>query len=323
MLSFSTCWNSSRHQDGAAMIEEILALGFDTVELGHGTRVSLLAGIQRLFDSGRFRVSSLHNFCPLPVEVTTANPDCYEFTSHRSLDRERAVKLTRQTIDCAVRLGATYVVLHLGRVHTMRPCTRELIALAKEGRLLSKAAIQLKIAAVREREASGPSYLQRALECLKPIVEYAAERNIFLGVEGRHSYEELPSEREFAQVFAALDSSQVGYWHDFGHLQVKQDIGLVDHAEALWQKRDRFFGGHLHDTIWPGEDHQVPFSGGVDFARLIPMLPPNAPFVWEMSPRQTAEQIELALGQWRERFPGTLSGNALSSAPSVAVHPPR
>ncbi len=58
------------------MVEEILALGFNTIELGHGTRVSLLAGIQRLFDAGRFRVSSLHNFCPLPVEVTAGNPDC-------------------------------------------------------------------------------------------------------------------------------------------------------------------------------------------------------------------------------------------------------
>ncbi len=204
----------------------------------------------------------------------------------------------------------------------MRPCTRALIALAKEGRLFSKDAIQMKIAAVRERERAGPAYLQRALDCLKPIVEYAAERNIFLGIEGRHSFEELPGEREFATVFEALDSSHVGYWHDFGHLQVKQDIGFADHAEALWQKRERFFGGHLHDTIWPGEDHQVPFSGGVDFARLIPMLPPNAPFVWELSPRQSTDKILAALREWRERFPATSGGAAVWSAPA-AVSPSR
>ncbi len=303
------------------MIEEILDLGFNTVELGHGTRVSLLAGIQRLFDAGRFRVSSLHNFCPLPVEVTTGNPDCYEFTSHRPAERERAVKLTRQTIDCAVRLGATYVVLHLGRVHTMRVCTRPLIALAKEGRRYSKEAIQLKIAAVREREASAPAYLHRALECLKPVVEYAMERNVFLGVEGRHSYEEVPGEREFDEVFANLDSPNVGYWHDFGHLQVKQNLGFVDHAEALGQKRDRFFGCHLHDTIWPGEDHQVPFAGGVDFTRLIPTLPANAPFVWEMSPRRTTESIAAALMQWRERFPETFNGNAAPTAATAFTGP--
>ena len=181
----------------------------------------------------------------------------------------------------------------------------------------------MKIAAVREREDSGAAYLQRSLECLKPIVEYAAERNVYLGVEGRHSYEEMPSEREFAAVFAALDSAHVGYWHDFGHLQVKQNLGFADHADALWQKRERFFGGHLHDTIWPGEDHQVPFSGGVDFARLIPMLPPNAPFVWELSPRQPAENIVAALRQWREHFPATLSGNAAWSASPHFTAPPQ
>ncbi len=306
MLSFSTCWNAGRQTDGAVMIEEIHDLGFDTLELGHGTRVSLLAGIQKMADAGRLRLSSLHNFCPLPVEITTGNPDCYEFTSHRPQDRERAVKLTRQTIDYAARLGATYVVLHLGRVHTMESFTRPLIELLGDGQLLTKETIKWKIAGVRDREKAGPSYVERAIECLKPIVEHAVNRGIFLGVEGRHSYEEVPNEREFDAVFAAFDTPHVGYWHDFGHLQVKHHLGLADHFEALAAKRARFFGAHLHDTVWPGSDHQVPFAGAIDYDRLIPLLPPNAPFVWEMSPRQTAEDIVAALAKWKARFPTTV-----------------
>jgi sugar phosphate isomerase/epimerase len=306
MLSFSTCWNSGRHTDGAPMIEEVLELGFDTVELGHGTRISLLAGIQRLFDAGKFKVSSLHNFCPLPIEITTSNPDCYEFTSHRPMDRERAMKLTRQTIDYAVRLGATFVVLHLGRVHSMGSFTRPLVQAAADGRLLEKEIIRAKIEGVKEREAAGPAYVARAIECLKPIVEHAVNKGIFLGVEGRHSYEEVPGEREFDTVFEALDCPNVGYWHDFGHLQVKHNLGLVDHYEALRARKARFFGGHLHDTVWPGSDHQAPFTGGVEYDRLIPLLPPNAPFVWEMSPRQTAEAITTALAEWKKRFPETV-----------------
>ena len=306
MLSFSTCWNSGRHTDGAAMIEEILALGFDTVELGHGIRVSLLAGIQRLFDEGRFRVSSLHNFCPLPLEITGSNPDCYEFTSHRANDRARAQRLSRQTIDYAAKLRATHVVLHLGRVHSMAPATRPLIELAREGRLLSREGVQAKVAAVREREQRGPLYVRRMIEELKPIVAHAQERGVFLGVEGRHSYEEVPSEREFDEIFAALDSPNVGYWHDFGHLQVKQNLGFADHFEALSANLARFFGAHLHDTVWPGGDHQVPGAGGIDYDRLIPLLPPNAPFVWELSPRQTEDAIRAALARWKERFPQTV-----------------
>ena len=35
MLAFSTCWNNARHTDGEHMINEILELGFDTMELSH------------------------------------------------------------------------------------------------------------------------------------------------------------------------------------------------------------------------------------------------------------------------------------------------
>ena len=41
MLSFSTCWNSSRHTDGEAVVDEILALGFDTTLLQRGAALAL------------------------------------------------------------------------------------------------------------------------------------------------------------------------------------------------------------------------------------------------------------------------------------------
>src|SRR6266478_4409602 len=111
MISFSTCWNSHRHTAGDEMLREIVDLGFDYVELGHGIRISLVPGIQELYDAGRIKFSSLHNFCPLPVEVLGASPDCYRFSSAYSKERERAVKQTLQTIDFAERLGGPFVVM--------------------------------------------------------------------------------------------------------------------------------------------------------------------------------------------------------------------
>src|SRR6266404_6498699 len=112
-------------------------LGFDSIELGHGIRISLMPGIQKMFDAGAVRFSSLHNFCPLPVEVMGASPDCYTFSSSSARERERAVRQTLQTIDFAERLGAPFVVLHLGRV-PMKPVTEPLIALAKAGEMFSR-----------------------------------------------------------------------------------------------------------------------------------------------------------------------------------------
>ena len=99
------------------MLREIKGkLGFDLIELGHGIRISLMPGIQQMFDAGKIRFSSLHNFCPLPVEVMTASPDCYKFSATHPEERERAVKQTCQTIDFADRIGAPFVVMHLGEV---------------------------------------------------------------------------------------------------------------------------------------------------------------------------------------------------------------
>src|SRR5205085_8002514 len=87
MIAFSTCWNSGRHTDGAEMLREIVDLGFDRVELGHGIRISLMPGIQKMFEAGKVKFSSLHNFCPLPVEVMSASPDCYQFSSPSGRER--------------------------------------------------------------------------------------------------------------------------------------------------------------------------------------------------------------------------------------------
>src|SRR6478672_8326021 len=149
MISFSTCWNSGRHTAGDEMLREIKTeLGFDLIELGNGIRLSLMPGIQNMFDAGQVRFTSLHNFCPLPVEVMMASPDCYKLSAVSPEERERAVKQTFQTIDFAAQLNAPFVVLHLGDVR-MSPITDRLIQLAKTGRYLSRKYVKLKIGAVQ------------------------------------------------------------------------------------------------------------------------------------------------------------------------------
>src|SRR6267378_5434392 len=299
MISFSTCWNSGRHTAGDEMLREIKDLGFDRVELGHGIRISLLPGIQRMFDAGEVQFSSLHNFCLLPVEIMRASPDCYKFSSAHSKERERAVKQTFQTIDFAARLGAPFVVLHCGEVE-MNPITDELIVLAKNGEMLSRKYVRMKVKAVQTREAAAPPYLERVKDSLKRIAEYAAKKNIRLGVEGRRSYEEILSERELPALLDELNSPQFGYWHDFGHIQIKENLAFLDHAEWLRAIAPRTFGCHLQDCIWPAQDHQPPFAGDIDLKKLVPLLPRDCLFVWEISPRKTAEEIRRSVELWQK-----------------------
>ena len=302
MISFSTCWNSSRHTAGDEMLREIKGeLGFSHVELGHGTRISLMPGIQKMAEAGQVTFSSLHNFCPLPVEVMRASPDVYKFSAGSSAERERAVKQTFNTIDFAERLGAPFVVLHCGEV-PMNPITDELIAMAKAGQLLSREYVRRKINAVKKREAAAAWHLERVRECLRRVVDYAAAKNVRLGVEGRRGYEEMPNEKELPGLLDELNSPHVGYWHDFGHIQIKENLGFLNHEEWLRLIGPRAFGCHLQDVIWPGQDHQPPFAGHVDLDNLVPLLGPDCLFVWEMSPRKTADEIRRSVTIWKSRF---------------------
>lgn len=91
MLSLSTCWNSQRHQDGRELAREARELGFEWIEISHGTKITLLPGLLDAVKAGEIKVSSLHNFCPPPVEVTMDAPDVFEFTSARPSERERTI----------------------------------------------------------------------------------------------------------------------------------------------------------------------------------------------------------------------------------------
>lgn len=283
------------------MIDEILELGFDHVELGHGIRLSLMEGIQRRFKKGGFKISSLHNFCPLPIEITRAAPDCYQFSSADPRERERALRHTFQTIDFAERFEARFVVLHLGSA-PIDDYTGKLIKLAEVGMHNSRDFVREKLACIRKRESKSPPYFQRSRECLTRIAEYAAERGVKLGVESRHSFEEIPNEREMVDVLNQFNIPTVGYWHDFGHVQVKHNLGFLDHFEWLSAAAPRLFGCHLHDTKWPGRDHLAPFMGDVEYDRLIPLLPKDTLFVFEMSPRRTREEILEGREKWLKKF---------------------
>jgi sugar phosphate isomerase/epimerase len=291
MISFSTCWNSKRHINGDTMLREIKSkLGFDLIELDHRVRGPLMPGIQKIFDAGEIRFSSLVS---LPV--------CCKLSAAPIEGHERAVTQVFQAIDLAGQLNAPFVVLHLGQV-TMPPITDRLIAMAKAGRYLSREYVRMKIKAVQERERVAPECLQRVKDCLRRVIEYAAPKNIRIGLEGRRNYEQIPTERELPELLEEMNSPHLGYWHDFGHSQVKENLGFIDHAEWLRTIGPRALGCHVQDCIWPAREGQRPFTGTVDFEKLVPLLPTNCLFVWEMNPNTTADAIHQSVQMWKERF---------------------
>lgn len=277
-------------------------MGFEWLEISHGTPVTLIPGLLEAVAQKRVKVSSLHAPCPAPVEVRGDAPDAYEFTSPRPEMRRRAVSLTIATIEMAARFGTDRVVLHAGRA-AMPDITARLERMALQGGLHSRAYVTAKLEAVRLREAASAEVMRQVEEALRELLPHCEKHGVKLGIETRSHYEQAPTMKEMGQLLERFaDTQWIGSWHDFGHAQRQANLGFLDHAAFLEGHAQRLIGCHVHDVRWPERDHQIPLStGGVDFQKLLPLVPREVPLIWEMSPRQKRLDIVAARETWEAR----------------------
>ncbi|MGH7941514.1 MAG: sugar phosphate isomerase/epimerase family protein [Limisphaerales bacterium] len=288
MYSFSTCWNSHRHSDGQAMLREIHELGFEYAELSHGIRLALVPGILEAVDKGEIKISSVHNFCPLPMGVTHAAPNLYEFSAANPSDRHLAVKHTQKTFEFAARVKAGTVVLHLGRIE-MKDYTSKLTGLLEKAGQGSKKFRLLQHDALNARESQKEAFFARMKETLRKIVPEAENRGLKLGCENREALEELPLEEDFEEFLRQFENRAIGYWHDCGHAQIKQHLGVISHARFLQMLAPRLAGFHIHDVVFPARDHVAPGAGTIDFAALSRFIEPRHIKVFEFGPSVPVE----------------------------------
>ncbi|HEV2694708.1 MAG TPA: sugar phosphate isomerase/epimerase [Verrucomicrobiae bacterium] len=290
MYSFSTCWNSARHTDGRAMLREIRELGFEYAELSHGIRISLMPGILEAVQAGEMKISTLHNFCPLPVGVTGPSPNLYEFSSDRERDRQLALKHTLNTFDFAKRVGAQLVVLHFGSMD-LKDYTGKLKELLERGEAGSPKFLKVVEEAKAAREAKKKKFYDRSREMLGDLFGEAKFRGIKLGIEIREAVEELPVESDFASLLKEYPAP-VYYWHDTGHAQIKEDLGFINHVQHLASLADRLAGFHLHDVKAPARDHFPTGGGHINFEALKPFVKPEHIKVFELSPKVPLESVQ-------------------------------
>lgn len=276
------------------MLAEIRSLGFEYAELSHGIRLGLLPGIIEAVEAGEIKISSLHNFCPLPMGVMHPAPNLFKFTALDRRERENAWKHTMKTLDTAARLKAQLVVLHMGAVE-MKDYTDRLIDMVEEGQRETPRYARLLEEALEKREARKEPHVEAAHSFLHALATEATQRGLKLGIENREALEEIPFESDFPLFFREFDEPCIGYWHDTGHGQIKENIGVIHHAMHVGSLKDRLFGFHIHDVGFPGRDHMVPGTGCIDYASLKPYVKPEHLKVLELSPGAPAELIPQGL----------------------------
>jgi sugar phosphate isomerase/epimerase len=272
------------------MLREIRSLGFEWAELSHGIRMSLLPGIFEAVESGEIKISSLHNFCPLPMGINHAAPNLYLFSSLDPREREYAYKHSLKTIETAARLKAGVVVLHLGCID-MKEYTGKLLEMVERGQKETSKYSDLCETVREKREKKKEHYAQYSGEMLERLSKPAEAHGIKLAVENREAVEELPLDSDMEVLMREFHGPNIGYWHDCGHAQIKENLGFIDHRMFLECLAPRLLGFHIHDVAFPGHDHRPPGTGTIDFAALKPFVKPEHIKVFELSPSLTLDEV--------------------------------
>jgi sugar phosphate isomerase/epimerase len=282
-LALSTHWNAHRHKSGESLIDDVLKLGLRHVELGYDLTADLVGGVLRRVRDGAVTVTSLHNFCPVPMGAPSAHPELFVLTSPSRRERESAVHHITRTVEFAREVGAGTVVLHAGRVD-MWSLTHKLIQLQVSGKNQSARyeRIKLKLLERRDRKARQHlDWLEEGLARLLPLLQSAGVR---LAMENLPSWESVPCESEALDICQRFNSPAIAYWHDLGHGQIREDLGLIAHRHWLEKLAPHLAGLHVHDLVDTAHDHLVPGRGKIDFPSFKKFIHSDTIAVLEPAP---------------------------------------
>jgi sugar phosphate isomerase/epimerase len=291
LLSLSSSWKSHRHQDGYVMLQEIANLGFTHAELSHGIRITLVPGILKAVEDGVIKIGTTHNFCPLPTGVNSAAPNLFEPSSLDYKEHQQWLRYTKRSIDFAAQVGARAIVCHLGSVEFFwfNPTPKVEAYLDAHPELVPaedkayQALLAKSLAKVRKR--MGP-YWERTKQSVAEVMGYAQEKGVKLAFENREAFDELPLDADYEEFINSLPAdAPAGYWHDTGHADIKQSMGLLDHRGMLEKMAPRLLGFHLHDVSPEGRDHQAIGDGKIDFDMVSSFWRPEHLLTIELSPR--------------------------------------
>lgn len=283
------------------MLQEMAELGFDHVELSHGIRIALVPGILRAVQEGVVKIGSTHNFCPLPVSIVHAAPNLFEPSALEPREREQWLRHTKRTIDFAAQVKAQVVVCHLGRVRFSwfnparkigRYSSRHPAASGRGHRAddeAYRALLEKSLAKLRRRM---PPFWDHVQASVGEIFDHARQRGVTLGIENREAFDELPLDADHAKLLERFPANApIGYWHDTGHADIKESMGLLDHRLHLEKLAPRLLGFHLHDVNAEGRDHQPIGRGRIDFAMVSRFWRPGHLLTLEFGPRVTVEEV--------------------------------
>ena len=300
-LSLSTNWCNRRIDDGRAIADKALELGFEELELGFHTNIRQVEGFRARL--GQIPVGSVHAFCPVPLSAPQGYPELYQLASLDEEARRMAVLQVTRNVDFAADIGADTVVLHAGRVPFGRLFDRidsgslRQARSDSEGGVSSTAYAKILARAMKRRVKRGRKTLDAFRKTLSDIVPLLTKKGVTLALENLPYLEGFPAAWELTEILREFGSSGVKGWFDTGHDRVREMYrwrGKMKVENLAEYARSFFAGMHLNDVEDFNDDHFAPGDGKVDFAALKDFAANVRHVVFE--PSQYVEEDRLRAG---------------------------
>jgi sugar phosphate isomerase/epimerase len=290
-LAVSTHWNAHRNRSGERLIEEILSLGIDHVELGYDLTADLVPGVVQMVRSGAVKVTSLHNFCPVPLGAPMAHPELFVLASSSRREREAAVHNITRTVNFAAELRAGAVVFHAGKVELWSPLTPKLVALHEQGRQQTPRYEKLKVKLMERREKKAQRHLDWLTEGLERLLPTLQATGVRLAMENLPSWESVPTETEALDLCRRFNTPLIACWHDIGHGRIREELGLIAHRHWVERLSPHIAGFHVHDMTGPASDHLMPGRGKIDFTSFKKFIQSDTIAVLEPAPGTPVPEV--------------------------------
>jgi len=290
MFALSTSWNNRRSITATELVAQMKEPGIDRIELGTSLSKFRVEEIKGLKEQGIINIVSLHNYCPTP-DVSESEKMVGDFlASIDEEERKQAVFFTRRTIETAKLLGVKTVVLHAGKI-AVEPKSGFLSELYKKGLKGTDGYERFKAQMIEERRYQRDKHLDAVLCSLQALSDFSFDLGINLGLENRYHFHEIPSSEEIGIILEHFKGGNIFYWHDTGHAQISENLGLAKHTNYLEAGKKRFAGVHLHDVVGV-YDHLAPGKGNFDFRIIKPYLKKETLKVIEAHSPATPEDIK-------------------------------
>ena len=314
-FALSTNWNNVRLDDGAAIADEALALGFDALELGFRTQPEQIAGFKSRLD--RMPVDSIHAYCPVPLGAPSGHPELHRLASRDADERALARILLKKTLACATDLGAKVVVTHAGYVdldgwfvNLDSDVLRKLLVLT-DGKENPDRPVYMKYLAKAQvrRRKRGKMLLdifRKELDILLPDFQKAG---VMLALENLPRLEGFPNAEEAEAPMKDYADAPVRLWFDTGHARVRECHRWADSATAIATRLAGYVCGmHLNDVQDFHDDHRQPGWGKVNFAALAPLAQRDVLRVFEPHAPVSFSELKASLESIRKLWAANSAG---------------